>query len=67
MTTAERRPLATPVQIAEYLEIPEPTLRQWRHKGTGPQWTRVGRHVRYRWSDVEAWLDSQTGQSRDTR
>lgn len=55
----DRRPLATPIQLAEYLEIPETTLKQWRHKGTGPQWTRVGRHVRYRWPDIDRWLEGQ--------
>lgn len=25
----------------------------------GPRWSKVGRHVRYRWSDIEKWLDQQ--------
>lgn len=60
---AERRPLASPDQLTEYLGIPKATLSQWRHRGVGPKWTRVGRHVRYRWSDVDAWLDSQTSKT----
>ncbi|SEC95136.1 DNA binding domain-containing protein, excisionase family [Amycolatopsis tolypomycina] len=56
----DRRPLATPSQLAEYLGIPEATLSQWRARGKGPKWTRVGRHVRYRWSEVDAWLDTQS-------
>lgn len=50
-----------PSEVAEFLRIPEATLAQWRSRGTGPRWRRVGRHVRYRWSDVEAWYDGQPG------
>ena len=53
-------PLATPEDVAEYLNnIPVKTLAQWRSKGTGPQYRKIGRHVRYDWADVHAWLASQ--------
>lgn len=55
------RPLAEREEVASYLRVPPKTLDQWRWKQTGPRWSRVGRHVRYRWSDVEAWLDQQAG------
>jgi excisionase family DNA binding protein len=62
MTTkpAARQALATPVELSAYLEIPEATIRIWRHRGVGPRWVRVGRHIRYRWTDVEEWLDRQS-------
>lgn len=57
---ASRIPLGTTEEVAEYLgDIPVKTLVQWRYKGTGPKYVRVGKHVRYRWSDVEAWLAAQ--------
>ncbi len=60
MTSKEdRQPLGEPEQVSAYLGIPEPTLRMWRSRGKGPRYLRVGRHVRYRWTDVEAWLDEQ--------
>lgn len=52
-------PLLKPAEVAEYLGVPKPTLYQWRHKGEGPPALRVGRHLRYRRSDVEAWLEAQ--------
>ena len=57
----DRRSLATTEQVAAYLgdDFPVKTLIAWRYKGTGPRFVRVGRHVRYRWPDVEAWLTSQ--------
>lgn len=48
------------VQVAEALAVPEATLRYWRHAGTGPATIKVGRHVRYRREDVEAWLEANT-------
>ena len=54
-----RRALATPVEVSVYLGVPVPTLYQWRHRGIGPKVHRVGRHLRYRWAEVEAWVDRQ--------
>ena len=44
--------------LAERLNVPIATVRQWRHEGTGPRAIKVGRHVRYRVTDVEAWEES---------
>lgn len=57
----DRRPLGSPKELGAYLGVPETTLSQWRWRGTGPRWSKVGRHVRYRWSDVEEWLDAHQG------
>ncbi|MFE6867831.1 helix-turn-helix transcriptional regulator [Kitasatospora sp. NPDC057692] len=32
----------------------------WRHRSQGPVAIKVGRHLRYRWAEVEAWLDGQS-------
>ena len=61
-SAGDPRALASPPQVATYLGIPVATLYQWRHRGIGPQGTTVGRHIRYRWQEVERWLDSQTDQ-----
>lgn len=58
---AQQKPLARPAEVATYLGVPEKTLTQWRYLKTGPRWSKVGRHVRYRWADVEKWLDEQAG------
>lgn len=54
-----RKPLATPEQVSEYLGVPVHTLYQWRHRGVGPRASKVGKHLRYRWSDIETYLDEQ--------
>jgi hypothetical protein len=53
-------PLATPEDLAEFLnDIPVKTLAQWRYRGIGPKYRKVGRHVRYDWADIHAWLARQ--------
>ena len=51
-------PLWTPDDLSRFLSIPEKTLREWRSKGYGPQWRKVGKHVRYEPAAVRAWLDT---------
>lgn len=51
--------LGSPKEVAAYLQVSEPTLTTWRYHRSGPTFLRVGKHVRYRWNDVEAWLDAQ--------
>lgn len=51
--------LYDPEGLAEYLGVPLATVYRWRARRTGPRGVKVGRHVRYRAADVEAWLDSQ--------
>lgn len=55
--------LLTTEELAEYCGVPVPTIYAWNHKGTGPRRIRIGKHVRYRREDVEAWIDGQTDQS----
>jgi hypothetical protein len=51
------------VDAAEYIGgIPHRTLRQWRYYGKGPRFVKIGKHVRYRVSDLNAWLDANTVQ-----
>jgi excisionase family DNA binding protein len=54
-TTDDER-LWTPAETADYLQVTDSTLRRWRREGIGPAWLKLGRTVRYRPSDVRAWL-----------
>lgn len=56
---AEADNLFTLGEVAKLLRIPPATLRYWRHQHTGPRSFRIGRHVRYSRTDVEAWLRDQ--------
>lgn len=52
--------LITPVELAEYLHTTVPNLAQLRYLGKGPAFIKAGRSIRYRESDVQAWLDENT-------
>jgi excisionase family DNA binding protein len=56
--------LLTTEDLATYLGVPRSTLYGWKYRGDGPPAIRVGRHLRYRSSEVQRWLDGQT-QSRE--
>ena len=49
----------SPADLAALLHVPVGTVYQWNTKNVGPRKLTVGRHVRSRRSDVEAWLDQQ--------
>ncbi|WP_241248994.1 helix-turn-helix domain-containing protein [Agrococcus sp. KRD186] len=44
--------------VASVCRVTPETLKNWRHKGTGPPSTR-GKMPLYRASDVADWLDAQ--------
>ena len=46
-------------ELADYLGLPVTTLYQWRYRREGPPGFRVGRHLRYRWSDVQLWIEDR--------
>ncbi len=48
--------LLTAKETAKILGIAHETLARWRAQKRGPRWTQTGRYIRYRRSDVEAWL-----------
>ena len=54
-------------EVAGLLGVPVKTLYQWRYKGIGPAGVRVGRHLRYRAVDVEAWVEGRVAESRPAR
>lgn len=56
-----RRPLAGLTEIAEFTGLPQKTIYDQVHRrtGVGALAFKVGRHLRWDWSDVDAWIDSQ--------
>jgi len=45
--------------LSEFLDISERTIYAWRQRGEGPPAYRVGKYLRYRQSDIEAWLNER--------
>ena len=52
-------------EVAGLLRVKEGTLAKWRVIGCGPKWVRLpnSRTIRYRRSDIDAWLACCTYQS----
>ncbi|MGB5169554.1 MAG: helix-turn-helix domain-containing protein [Acidimicrobiia bacterium] len=51
--------LLTVQDLADYLDVPVATIYAWRYRRQGPPGFRVGRHLRFRWSDVEQWISDR--------
>ena len=52
--------LLTCKELADLFKVPVSTIYRWRYLGVGPRGIRVsGKHVRYRRSDVEAFLEER--------
>lgn len=52
--------LLTPQETAEFLATTTGVLAVWRSRGDGPQFVKLGRAVRYRWSVLSKWVDAHT-------
>lgn len=52
--------LMTAQQVARLLGISTETLRKWRAKRKCLPYVRVGRHIRYRATDVAAFVEQRT-------
>lgn len=49
--------LVDEASLAARLGVSRATLQSWRYSGQGPAYVKVGRFVRYRDSDIEAFLE----------
>lgn len=56
--------LMTTQQVATYLGVPIATIYQWRTRGLGPRASRIGRHLRWRRSEVDGWVEQRAAARR---
>lgn len=58
-----KNPISTE-KAAEYLGGLKPnTLENWRSRGVGPRFIKIGRLVRYSIDDLDAYLEAHSRQS----
>lgn len=55
--------LLTAREAAERLKLSESYLEKARIRGDGPRFVRLGRSIRYRLEDLEAWVASRAAGS----
>ena len=52
--------LLTAEQVAELLGLTKRCLANWRYRGGGPKYLKIGhKTVRYRYSDLMRWLEDR--------
>lgn len=51
-------PVLTTSELAAHLGVPVQTIHDLRHARRGPRSFRVGRELRYRVSEVQAWVEA---------
>lgn len=57
MTSFDR--LLTVQDLADYLDVPVATIYAWRYRRHGPRGFRVGKHLRFRQSNIERWIEDR--------
>ena len=55
--------ILTTKEAAAYVRLGKPTLERFRLSGDGPRYCKLGGAVRYRRSDLDAWLESRLTRS----
>ena len=64
---AERDELWTVDDVAAYCKVPKTSVYKWNAMGTGPTYYRLGRHARYRRSEVIKWVDEHIDEAHGHR
>lgn len=58
------RQLMTSAEAADYLNVSEGTMRNWRSAQIGPNYVTIGQRVRYLPQEIEAWVKEQVVHTR---
>lgn len=53
---ANSESLLSQKEVSVLLQVKQKTLEAWRHRGGGPRFVKLGRCVRYRLSDLHAFV-----------
>jgi excisionase family DNA binding protein len=57
-------PLLSTDEVCRHLGITKATFYQQRTKGTGVRGVKVGRHLRFRQQDLDAWIEAHLDEPR---
>jgi len=60
MSKLDNESLGTSKEVAKVVRTTQAYMARMRQEGRGPKYIKIGRAVRYRWSDVDAWLAENT-------
>jgi excisionase family DNA binding protein len=54
----QRDEILTTEEVAALLKYPVQTVYTWTRDGTGPPLSKIGKHNRYKLSEVMEWFDA---------
>lgn len=57
-TLPDRDQYLRPAEAARYLRMKVKTLANWRSKGRGPSYSKLGRGIIYRYSDLDSYVEA---------
>ena len=60
MTATTENEFLSVEELSRRYSVPVSTVYAWLHKGTAPASLKIGKHRRFRLSDVLAWEDDRT-------
>lgn len=63
MNNAQGMEVLNTPEAARYVRLSKPTLERLRISGGGPVFLKLGGAVRYRKTDLDAWLESRVTRS----
>ncbi len=63
MAAMDEKESLTIAELAARVQKTVATVYRWNSTRTGPAYYRLGNSIRYRTSDVEAWLESRRVES----
>ena len=46
-------------QASQYVGVSQAALRTWKRQGKGPAFFRAGKLLKFRRSDLDAWIEAQ--------
>lgn len=58
-TATAREPLIPLEVVLEHTGLTASAFYSLRHRGEGPPAYRLGKRLMFRWSEVEAWIESR--------
>lgn len=62
---ASRSPMGNADEVCAFADISKATLYDQRHRGVGlgSLGIKIGKHLRWRWEDIDRYLDEQLGKT----
>jgi excisionase family DNA binding protein len=62
MERQDQQEIMTTAEVADMLQVSVSTLKYWLYCDKAPASIKIGKHRRFRRSDVQRWIDEHTAE-----